>query len=183
MATSPSWPTSQGTRMVAVDTATRQGWSAARYLELQSLEDDGTAPPHVLLAAMKHSRQVEKAEAGAGTGRKSPKEEEKAKRRGRKARKGKERTKEGRPLGANGAPARRRRPPSCALAHLRVVPSTQTNRAYPTRTLTLCWVVLPDASRWRSLVWCWHGDVKGTGETLLGESWTFKVRVACFPCQ
>ena len=48
-------------RMVAVDTATRQGWGAAKYLELQSLEDDGTAPPHILLAALKHSRQVEKA--------------------------------------------------------------------------------------------------------------------------
>lgn len=48
-------------RLVAVDTATRQGWAAAKYLELQSLEDDGTAPPHILLAALKHSRQVEKA--------------------------------------------------------------------------------------------------------------------------
>eukprot|EP00435_Cladocopium_sp_Y103_P060529 s177_g22.t1 len=48
-------------RLIAVDTATRQGWSAARYLEIQSMEDDGTAPPHILLAAQKHSRQVEKA--------------------------------------------------------------------------------------------------------------------------
>ena len=48
-------------RLIAVDTATRQGWQAARYLEIQSHEDDGTAPPHILLAAMKHQKQVEKA--------------------------------------------------------------------------------------------------------------------------
>eukprot|EP00435_Cladocopium_sp_Y103_P021184 s3415_g5.t1 len=48
-------------RLIAVDTATRQGWQAAKYLEIQSLEDDGTAPPHILLAAMKHQKQVEKA--------------------------------------------------------------------------------------------------------------------------
>lgn len=48
-------------RLIAVDTATRQGWQAARYLEIQSLEDDGTAPPHILLAAMRHQKQVEKA--------------------------------------------------------------------------------------------------------------------------
>lgn len=48
-------------RLIAVDTATRQGWQAAKYLELQSHEEDGTAPPHILLAAMKHQKQVEKA--------------------------------------------------------------------------------------------------------------------------
>ena len=48
-------------RLIAVDTAPRQGWQAARYLEIQSLEDDGTAPPHILLAAMRHQKQVEKA--------------------------------------------------------------------------------------------------------------------------
>lgn len=48
-------------RLIAVETATRQGWQAAKFLELQSMEDDGTAPPHILLAAQKHARQVEKA--------------------------------------------------------------------------------------------------------------------------
>lgn len=48
-------------RMIAVETATKQGWQAAKFLELQSLDDDGTAPPHILLAAQKHSKQVEKA--------------------------------------------------------------------------------------------------------------------------
>ena len=48
-------------RLIAVETATRQGWQTAKFLEIQSLEDDGTAPPHILLAAQRHSRQVEKA--------------------------------------------------------------------------------------------------------------------------
>eukprot|EP00435_Cladocopium_sp_Y103_P023638 s3347_g5.t1 len=48
-------------RMIAVETATRQGWQTARFLELQSADDDGTAPPHILLAAQRHCRQVEKA--------------------------------------------------------------------------------------------------------------------------
>ena len=48
-------------RLIAVETATRQGWGAAKYLELQAGEEDGTAPPHILLAAQRHSRQVEKA--------------------------------------------------------------------------------------------------------------------------
>ena len=48
-------------RMIAVETATKQGWQAAKFLELQSLDDDGTAPPHILLAAQRHSKQVEKA--------------------------------------------------------------------------------------------------------------------------
>ena len=48
-------------RLIAVDTATRQGWQAAKYLEIQNVEDDGTAPPHIILAAMKHQKQVEKA--------------------------------------------------------------------------------------------------------------------------
>jgi hypothetical protein len=48
-------------RLIAVETATKQGWQTVKYLEIQSLEDDGTAPPHILLAAMKHSKQVQKA--------------------------------------------------------------------------------------------------------------------------
>eukprot|EP00435_Cladocopium_sp_Y103_P049135 s2058_g14.t1 len=57
-------------RMIAVETATRQGWQTAKFLELQSLDDDGTAPPHILLAAQRHSRQVEKA-GGKGSWSKS----------------------------------------------------------------------------------------------------------------
>ena len=100
---------------VAVDTATRQGRSAARL----ALEDDAKAPPHVLLAAMKHSRQVGKAGGKRSLSRTQswgwgwPQESKRKRKRqrGAKGKKGKERTKEGRPIGANGAPARRRRPP------------------------------------------------------------------------
>lgn len=48
-------------RLVAVDTATRQGWSTARHLEVFALEDEATVPPHILLAAQRHSQQVDRA--------------------------------------------------------------------------------------------------------------------------
>ena len=48
-------------RLMAVETATRQGWSTARHLELFDGEDEGSAPAHILLAAQKHGKQVEKA--------------------------------------------------------------------------------------------------------------------------
>ena len=48
-------------RMVAVDTASRQGWNTARHLEVYCEEEEGVAPAHVLLAAQRHARQVEKA--------------------------------------------------------------------------------------------------------------------------
>ena len=48
-------------RMIAVDTATRQGWSTARHLEVFGGEDVGTVPTHVLLSAQRYNRQVEKA--------------------------------------------------------------------------------------------------------------------------
>lgn len=48
-------------RLVAIDTATRQGWSTARHLEVYCEDEDGSAPAHVLLAAQRHARQVEKA--------------------------------------------------------------------------------------------------------------------------
>lgn len=46
---------------MAVDVATRQGWNTARHLEVLGEEDDTSAPPHILLSAQKHARQVEKA--------------------------------------------------------------------------------------------------------------------------
>eukprot|EP00435_Cladocopium_sp_Y103_P041711 s423_g11.t1 len=48
-------------RLIAVDTATRQGWGTARHLEVYDGENDGTAPAHILLAAQKHGRQIERA--------------------------------------------------------------------------------------------------------------------------
>eukprot|EP00435_Cladocopium_sp_Y103_P026820 s3055_g6.t1 len=48
-------------RLIAVDTATRQGWSTARHLEVYDPEEGGTAPAHILLAAQKHGKQIERA--------------------------------------------------------------------------------------------------------------------------
>eukprot|EP00435_Cladocopium_sp_Y103_P032076 s1320_g8.t1 len=48
-------------RLIAIDTAQRQGWGSAQFLEIYTGEDQGTVPPHILLAAQKHGRQVEKA--------------------------------------------------------------------------------------------------------------------------
>ena len=48
-------------RMIAVDTATRQGWNTARFLEILDDGEEGSAPTHVLLAAQRHSRLVERA--------------------------------------------------------------------------------------------------------------------------
>ena len=48
-------------RLIAIETAQKQGWSTAQFLEIHTGEDQGTVPPHILLAAQKHSRQVEKA--------------------------------------------------------------------------------------------------------------------------
>lgn len=48
-------------RLIAVDTAGRQGWHVARHLEVYGEEEENSAPPHVLLAAQKHARQVDKA--------------------------------------------------------------------------------------------------------------------------
>eukprot|EP00435_Cladocopium_sp_Y103_P046563 s1208_g13.t1 len=48
-------------RLIAVDTAAHQGWATARHLEVFADEEDGSAPAHLLLAAQKHARQVEKA--------------------------------------------------------------------------------------------------------------------------
>ena len=47
-------------RLLAVETATRQGWATARHLEVFG-EPDGAVPAHILLEAQRHSRQVEKA--------------------------------------------------------------------------------------------------------------------------
>lgn len=55
-------------RMIAVDTSTRQGWGTARHLEVFSVDDGATAPPHILLAAQRHSQQVERA-GGKGSWR------------------------------------------------------------------------------------------------------------------
>ena len=45
-------------RLIAVDIATKQGWNTAKHLEVHQQEDEGIAPPHVLLAAQRHARQV-----------------------------------------------------------------------------------------------------------------------------
>lgn len=47
-------------RLMAVETSTKQGWATARHLEINP-EEEGTTPAHVLLAAQKHGKQVEKA--------------------------------------------------------------------------------------------------------------------------
>ena len=41
--------------------SSRQGWNTAKHLEVCCEEDEGVAPSHVLLAAQRHARQVEKA--------------------------------------------------------------------------------------------------------------------------
>lgn len=48
-------------RLMAVETAGKQGWNTARYLEVLDEGDESSAPAHVLLAAQKHCRLVEKA--------------------------------------------------------------------------------------------------------------------------
>eukprot|EP00435_Cladocopium_sp_Y103_P010165 s2010_g2.t1 len=48
-------------RLMAVETATKQGWGMARHLEIFDAEDEGPAPAHILLAAQKHGKQVERA--------------------------------------------------------------------------------------------------------------------------
>ena len=58
-------------RLAAVETATRQGWSTAKHLEIVNTEEDGPVPAHILLAAQKHGRQIEKA-GGKGSWSKSP---------------------------------------------------------------------------------------------------------------
>lgn len=58
-------------RLMAVETATKQGWATARHLELYDGEDEGTAPPHVLLAAQRHGKQVERA-GGKGSWPRAP---------------------------------------------------------------------------------------------------------------
>ena len=48
-------------RMMAVETASKQGWGTAKYLEVLDEGDETSAPAHVLLAAQRHGRLVEKA--------------------------------------------------------------------------------------------------------------------------
>eukprot|EP00438_Fugacium_kawagutii_P023166 Skav227291 [mRNA] locus=scaffold4822:63704:66064:+ [translate_table: standard] len=48
-------------RLIAVETSTRQGWQTARHLEVHTGEDEGPVPAHILLAAQRHGRQVERA--------------------------------------------------------------------------------------------------------------------------
>ena len=48
-------------RLLAVETATRQGWATARHLEVYGPEEEGPVRPHILLSAQRHQRQVEKA--------------------------------------------------------------------------------------------------------------------------
>eukprot|EP00438_Fugacium_kawagutii_P004458 Skav232381 [mRNA] locus=scaffold1077:200978:203391:- [translate_table: standard] len=48
-------------RLIAVNTASSQGWSVAQSLEIHQGEEDGPAPAHILLQAHRHTRQIEKA--------------------------------------------------------------------------------------------------------------------------
>jgi len=48
-------------RLLAVETATRQGWATAKHLEIYGPDEEGPVPAHILLSAQKHQRQVEKA--------------------------------------------------------------------------------------------------------------------------
>eukprot|EP00438_Fugacium_kawagutii_P016470 Skav211463 [mRNA] locus=scaffold379:272828:276699:- [translate_table: standard] len=48
-------------RLMAVETSTRQGWQTAKHLEVHTAEDEGPVPAHILLAAQRHGRQVERA--------------------------------------------------------------------------------------------------------------------------
>eukprot|EP00435_Cladocopium_sp_Y103_P034054 s1405_g8.t1 len=59
-------------RLLAVDTATKQGWNTARHLEVYAEEDEASVPPHVLLEAQRHARQVEKAGGKGSWIRQSP---------------------------------------------------------------------------------------------------------------
>ena len=56
-------------RLIAIDTASRQGWQVARHLEVFDEGEENTAPAHVLLAAQKHARQVQKAGGKGSWGR------------------------------------------------------------------------------------------------------------------
>lgn len=59
-------------RMMAVEAASRLGWPNARHLEIFAVDqEEGIAPPHVLLSTMKHGRQVDKA-GGKGSWGKTP---------------------------------------------------------------------------------------------------------------
>ena len=56
-------------RLMAVETATRQGWPVARHLEICNTEEEGSTPAHILLAAQRHGKQVEKAGGKGSWGR------------------------------------------------------------------------------------------------------------------
>lgn len=58
-------------RLMAVDAATRQGWQTAKYLEIELDGEEGCAPPHILLAAQRHGRMVDKA-GGKGSWSRTP---------------------------------------------------------------------------------------------------------------
>ena len=59
-------------RLLAVETATRQGWATARHLEVFGPDEEGPVPPHILLSAQQHERQVEKAGGKGSWPRSSP---------------------------------------------------------------------------------------------------------------
>lgn len=48
-------------RLIAVHTATKQGWGTAKHLEVYGEDEDASAPAHVLLSAQRHARAVDKA--------------------------------------------------------------------------------------------------------------------------
>ena len=52
--------------MMAVETASKQGWSTAQYLEVLDDGDETSAPPHVLLAAAWGSWADDKPKGGDG---------------------------------------------------------------------------------------------------------------------
>eukprot|EP00435_Cladocopium_sp_Y103_P057702 s1957_g20.t1 len=95
-------------RLVAIETATRQGWATARHLEIYHEDEEGSVPAHVLLSAQKHQRAVEKA-GGKGSWQRTsqwsqapwqyePRQKGKGKEAGQKGKKGK-----GKGKGAKGA--------------------------------------------------------------------------------
>ena len=48
-------------RLLAVETASKQGWGTAKYLEIYGADEEGPVPAHILLSAQRHQKQVERA--------------------------------------------------------------------------------------------------------------------------
>ena len=57
-------------RLLAVETATKQGWGTAKFLEIYGADEEGPVPAQILLSAQRHQKQVERA-GGKGSWPKS----------------------------------------------------------------------------------------------------------------